>query len=160
MRTIVALFAALLVVSTASNAQELWNGTSVGMSVAQVRQTIPGLVDHEQNEKNKLPTGAYKLLVSKGPIELANSKFKLEFYFLNGRLTQATLVTEKSKTQVEASEKELKALLRNRYGPEVDSKSDAYTSETTWQKDKSRIRLFRVVSNMYLIFAEAPTSGK
>lgn len=83
-----ALFIVVVLLSTAACAQTLWQGTTYGMSVEQVKAAVPRAT--APAEPNQLYGGAEELLRLAG-VELQNKDFLASFYFKDGSLVQVTL---------------------------------------------------------------------
>jgi hypothetical protein len=73
-------------------AQTLWNGTTLGMSVDQVRKSVPN-VHEPESAPGSLGTGAKELL-RLDDVELAGHTFHAAFYFLGRSLSQVSLVLD------------------------------------------------------------------
>lgn len=113
---------ALLVILAPSpgTAQTFWNGTTYGMSVAQVKSKVPKASPPSSNPSH-LKDGSVELLRLDG-INLANDTFTASFYFQAQKLSQVTLSLDKGRSFQSAMLvfDSISDALRAKYGRELD----------------------------------------
>jgi hypothetical protein len=150
----------LLVFSSLCFGQTLWQGTTYGMTVEQVRAVIPKVsrYDSAKAEKEKFPDGMIELLRLEN-VELVNNLFTARFYFLRGRLAQVMLsLKDKGLSSSESLSlfDSLAEILRLKYGKEFkhqNSIDDKFVNQsgqrkvsnratTTWIVKRTNIELF------------------
>lgn len=95
---------------------ELWGGAMYGMTPEQVRATSSEIADAAQ-PPDRLQNGALRLLQRKG-VEIANTKFDAQYFFLDEKLHQVTLGLgeRKSFSDAEFSAKLVQEALTAKYG--------------------------------------------
>lgn len=135
--------AAFVSAASCSSAQSLWQGTTYGMSVAQVKAVVPGAT--QPARPDSLGDGAAELLHIPELI-IANARFRASFFFKAGCLEQVTLSLEDGHTFYEAMLlfDAVVDLLRSKYGPELsrkDTRDVIKASEATWMAGSTNIRL-------------------
>lgn len=86
--TLIAFFALLIYIPLQGHAQALWNGTTYGMSVSEVREKIPNVKNSEK--VSKLHDGSVELLRLES-VDIVGKTFDALFYFQADRLVQVTL---------------------------------------------------------------------
>jgi hypothetical protein len=126
-------------------AQELWGGTTIGMSVAQVKAKVPNTVAPQK--PSSISGGAVELLRAEG-IEIVGEPFIAKFYFHNQRLSQVTLAYARkgaSFDSVIAIYQQLVPALRAKYGKEISneaSRGAMNSASTEWVSKRTNINLF------------------
>lgn len=128
-------------------AQELWGGTSKGMSIEQVKSIVRGAV--EVSGGGSLSGGAIEELNGE-TLNIAGKDFVSKFYFLNGALEQVMVTPRNSMTFNEArlTLSSIVDALRSKYGKEISIKlnPDPFLSsyEHTWINGKTNITSFLI----------------
>jgi TPR repeat protein len=124
--------------------QELWHGTTFGMTEEQVKDKVPGLVTPAKPDT--LYGGITESLRLNG-VDLAGIPLLAKFYFKREGLRQVTLETKEQRRfslSLDAFDT-LKKQLRQQYGTESFTKSHRGgpdQEEAIWVKGESRVRLF------------------
>jgi len=130
---------------------ELWGGAVYGMTPEQVRATSSEIAEAVQ-PLDKLQNGALKLLLRKG-VEIANTKFDAQYFFLDGKLHQVTLGLNdpKSYSEAEFSAKQIKEALTSKYDAPLgcDPFSGAFVKgySCNWKRPEGNVRLFLAASD-------------
>lgn len=114
-----ALLAILFAMSWGACAQQLWQESVYGMSLAEVRRAFPDAV---AGDGVALSGGAQRLLVI-DDVRIANHNFRAAFFFQDTGLVQVTvqLSDELAGYQVKGLTETLRTALRSKYGAETSS---------------------------------------
>lgn len=134
------------VVATPASGPELWGGAIYGMTPEQVKATSSEIA-HAAQPPDRLQNGALKLLLRKG-VEIANTKFAAQYFFLDGKLHQVTLGLDdpKSYSEAEFSAKQVKEALTSKYGTPLGCDHFSGTSlkgySCNWKRPDGNVRLF------------------
>ncbi|HTO07064.1 MAG TPA: hypothetical protein VMR86_08385 [Myxococcota bacterium] len=135
---------ATLASAQVARAQSLWGPTQYGMSVAQVRESVPGVL--KSASPSKLGDGALGLLEKPG-IALVGHTFTALFYFKGERLSQVTLTLAESSDFSSALLvfESLTDALRAKYGSEVSRKLNRgflSVADSTWVSGRTNLTLY------------------
>lgn len=123
--TFVILTTLLLFVTTQASAQQLWSKAEAGMTVEQVKQAFPeAIVPSDPSTLGSADRPKEGLRIRN--LDVGGTPFRVKFYFAGGRLDQVTLnYTGESGFNVALSRyRTVNTLLRSKYGPEIDGKSN------------------------------------
>jgi hypothetical protein len=137
----------VLFLNAPASAQSLWNGTNYGMSVDEVRATVPKAI--APDKPNRLADGAQELLRLTN-VEIVGKTFDAQFFFRNGRLSQVTLSLEKGHTfhQATLTLNALSDALRAKYGREISHENDRTAAlnriTATWLSGKTNINVLAI----------------
>lgn len=136
-----------LLASPVAQAQALWGGSAVGMSVEQVRQRFPGAV--APDAPDVLYSGATEALRVPG-LELAGQRFQASFFFLDGRLAQVTLglIDIGSQDVAEQAFEAVSHVLREEHGAELTRERTTgmvTKARSTWRSGQTHIVLLYMV---------------
>ena len=154
--------------STLVSGQELWRGTSVGMTVEQVKAIIPDAVT--PGDPSKLAGGATEALRLPG-VEVAKIPFDAAFYFKDGGLRQVSLaVSDRSFKDSLERFTAVRKHLTDEYGKEDSARSNSGTvniEEAEWVRGDRKIvlLLMGVLTNAVLFIhyqaepGEPPADG-
>ena len=139
---------AVILFSFAAYAQELWRGTTYGMSVDQVRATIPGAIT-PKSKPGTFPTGEVELLRLEN-VEVVSKRFVARFYFKQKRLCQVTIDNEEIPTSAMLPVfDDLCNALCAKYGRELSRKVDnfgtiATSAKAEWLSGRTNITIFAI----------------
>ncbi|MFZ0692704.1 MAG: hypothetical protein WAN51_00885 [Alphaproteobacteria bacterium] len=142
---------ALVLLSVSANAQVLWQGATVGMSVQEVLTVVPHAI---KVDKGGTLYGGARELVRVPRIEVSSNQFRAEFFFVDGKLTQVTLKLDEQLNYIAAHIifEELVDLLRAKYGKELslrEQNGPMSESGAEWISGKTNISLTMVlIANM------------
>jgi len=125
-----------LLAACSLHAQTLWPGTTAGMTVEDVKRAFPDV--HAPEVENILPAGRGAQLLELDEVAIADHKFKVGFFFKEGRLVVVTL-GEVGEIAVKDFEK-FRDLLRANYGHEY-SMRNGESLQLTWKVAKTVILL-------------------
>lgn len=134
------------VVAMPASGPELWGGAIYGMTPEQVKATSSEIADASQ-PPDRLQNGALKLLLRKG-VEIANTKFDAQYYFLDEKLHQVTLGLGEKKVYSEAefAGKQIREALTSKYGDPLscDHFSGTLTKgySCNWKRPGGNVRMF------------------
>ena len=126
------------------SAQTLWGGTSISMSIDEVKKAQPAASDAIE-KPGKLDNGAIeRLRVSN--VEIDGLLFVAVFYFLGDKLNQVSLSSrDVAPDSVVGKYRSLAEALKAKYGDELAKKFDnsrlGVTASSTWQSGKTTIRI-------------------
>lgn len=143
-----ALASVLVIAMSPCFGQELWHGTSKGMSFDQVRNAVSAIETVSAPERMK--DGALGLL-RLPDVEIGHTQFEATFYFLRGNLDEVQLERIKPVSAYQASLNfdELSAALTGKYGVPVaqtDQPSSLMTTKTReWMSGRTNIHLLLMV---------------
>lgn len=101
------------------HAQSLWPGTTAGQSLEEVRKLYPGA--HEPEKAFQLPAGRGVALLELDETEIADRKFKVEFFFKAEQLVHVSLFANGDVNQKEFEK--FRDLLRAKYNLEYSTTS-------------------------------------
>lgn len=160
---LLALVAVLLAWPMAqAQAQALWGGSEIGMTVEQSRQRFPEAV--MPDSPDELYSGAIERLRIPA-VELAGHRFQVSFFFLGGRLTQVmlSLVDDDADVARHAFDA-LSQLLRDEHGAELTTERTAgfvTKSRSTWRSGSTHVVLLHSVFGdadplLNLVYQELP----
>lgn len=142
------IFMAFIFIATSSvsvGAQQLWNGSTYGMSEGAIKSMFPKVVV----AKNKNPYGSNATPVyDLNDIDLEGDKFTATFFFKDGKLTQVRL----SPSGIEEIDwilykaKRLEEILTHKYGTPYKSNDQSQGEilkfkEAHWKNEKTEIML-------------------
>lgn len=150
MKSVLRLLFSLILLATAfcTNAQSLWNGTEYGMSLDQVKASLP----HASSpaKPGNLADGAEELLRLED-IKLVNERFTASFYFKGGKLTQVTLSLAKRRpfNQTLLVFNQLTEALRAKYGQEISREikrggRGLNAADATWMSGRTNINVLTI----------------
>ena len=124
-RHLLFLLPAIFAFATEARSQALWQGTTYGMSVADVQKVLPN-AQPMNDKREKLGDGAQGLLRI-DDVEVAFQHLTAKFYFQAGKLEQVTLALKYPGPYASAMRAfdALKERLRAKYGREVGDQSAA-----------------------------------
>lgn len=133
-------------ITTAANAQVLWQTTEFGMTVDQVRELVP--MAKPSKTRDTLGSGAVKLLAIE-EFTLVSRPFEVGFYFADQKLVQVTVSAKNLDSYSKASQvyESLLVVLRSKFGPEISSRRETglfKLAETAWKAGKTNIGLLLV----------------
>lgn len=141
------LLLALLVVGGPAVAQELWQGTKYGMTVAEVRAIIPNAVPAGE-KPNRFASGEVEQLRI-DDLTIVGTSHEVEFFFKDGGLRIVALNPNKKmdRRQADALYEELLPPLRAKYGMGVEAieRDPLYIRKSTWQLGRTSVQL-RIIS--------------
>lgn len=125
---------------------ELWGGALYGMTPDQVKSTSTEIADAAK-PAGTLHNGSTQLFERRN-IDIARTSFKAEYYFLDSKLNQVTLVLDEPKVYSEAefSAKQIKEALISKYGHPLscDIFSGGFTKgySCNWKRQDGNVILF------------------
>jgi hypothetical protein len=137
-------FIVSMLIAGASNAQQLWQGTTYGMTPDEVAAVVTGVV--KPQKLSTLGTGATELLTLP-ELELVGKKFAVHFYFKGDRLDQVTISLSATNENYGATSvifDSLKDALNVRYGAgseRPEQRGLMRVKQATWQSDRTNITL-------------------
>jgi hypothetical protein len=146
-------------------AEELWNGTYLGMSASEVVRSIPGTSPPLSPETSK--NGAQELLEATA-IPVGGHKATIQFWFRSGALESVQIVLGgPGKTDLgDAGVKELIGNLTHKYGTPIKCELVGNTARTcNWVKGKTFIGIVAVSTPVLpdamavLVYRGAPEAG-
>lgn len=143
MTTFISLVAFLIFTPLQVHAQALWNGTTYGMTIAEVQAAIPNVISPAK--ATKLNDGSVELLRLES-VDIVGKTFGAHFYFQADRLVQVTLklagqFTFHTGYLVFDS---LTEALRARYGAEINrqvSRDTLNKADATWISGRTNISM-------------------
>lgn len=131
------IFLALYVFSSLAFSQTLWQKTTFGMSVQQVKKLYPNAVDVIPNAANSYPNGSEPLLKLDN-FNLINRDFEVKFAFINQKLNQVVLTCH----DLTKSDKDnLYEALVSKYGQPITINKDSVINKFNWASGKTNIYL-------------------
>jgi hypothetical protein len=139
----VAIIAALLC-SPVVGAQTLWTKAEYGMTESQVKAAFPEVI--AASKPDHLYGGAVGSLIIPG-IQVAESPFRANFFFVSGKLVQVTLSLEDKAgfDTVLSTFGAIEEILRAKYGSEIRreiKRGTLNTAEATWLSGPTNINLY------------------
>jgi hypothetical protein len=139
-----ALFITALLFSSISSAQTLWTKADYGMTVPQVKAAFPDAV--RPVKPSHLGNGAEAAL-SLGDVQIAGSRFRVQFYFLSEKLVQVTLALEDAGKfdSVLRTFEAVEVVLRVKYGPQLKrevQRGMLNQASSSWMAGRTNVSLF------------------
>lgn len=147
MKTLLAGILLFLLLPNAALSAELWGPATAGMSTNEVMDVVDGAYRIEDEEGNRLATGAVEA-VRRDDAELAGETYTQRFYFLNDRLAQVTMKLNDTRDfdYMLGFVESLTEKKRNQYGKEVDSEVRASgpirQATVSWIDGNRRVSIF------------------
>ncbi|MDR3477362.1 MAG: hypothetical protein P4M14_04955 [Gammaproteobacteria bacterium] len=148
---IVSLLLGTLFISSMAFAGALWQGTTSGMSINEVRATFPQLASTKPSED--VLEGQPVKLLHLDNIQIVGSLFSANFYFKDEKLFDVTLVLDGNSSYVSTMNVfgSLSTALRKKYGKEVSTNEKSglvNQTDAEWLSQSTHIKLSTVsVSN-------------
>lgn len=144
----VAMASALAIAISPCFGQQLWRGTSKGMTLDQVRNTVSGVETVSAPENMK---GGSLGLLRVPNVVIGHTQFAATFYFLSGILDEVQLerIEPMSAYQASLNFDELSAALTGKYGSSVAQKEQPSSLMTVrsveWMSGRTNIQLLLMV---------------
>lgn len=135
----------MLIASQQVSAQQLWSGTTSGMTIEQVRSQVPLAMD--PSKPNRLLDSGAELGLVVPEIVIVGLRFHAQFFFLKEALLAVSLNTIewKAANTVQGDWSNVVTALRTRYGPElsqtVDKVAGMQIYKAIWLSGSTRITM-------------------
>ncbi len=137
-------FILLLTIGSAVFATPLWNGTTLGMTIAEVSNLFPDAIIEEPGED--IPGVGHFIVSNLSDFNIGRKKYDVCFLFIDGQLSLVQLSLQNEGYLYESDVTDIRLQLIAKYGPYIDRTSDKSTMNMSfktynWIKEGIRIEL-------------------
>ncbi len=137
----------LLTLSTPAFSQELWQGAETGMSLEQIREKFPNVVEPSGKDADRF---GVSLNIPNYKISL--NDFTVRFIFRENGLKSITMDKEGGSASVGFDS--MQKLLKTKYGEPLDSNSDNLGKNMSWLSNGTTITLLQFMGKLHITYKD------
>ncbi len=137
----------LLTLSIPAFSQELWQGAETGMSLEQVREKFPNVVEPSEEDASK-----YGVSLNIPNYKVGLNNFIVRFIFREDGLK--TITMDKKGGSASVGFDSMQKLLKTKYGEPLDSNSNNLGKNMSWLSNGTTITLGQFMGNLYINYKD------
>nr|WP_181716927.1 hypothetical protein [Psychrobacter sp.]QJS05440.1 hypothetical protein [Psychrobacter sp.] len=139
----------LLALSIPAFSQDLWQGAETGMSVEQIKEKFPNVVEPSADDAK------YGVSLNIPDYKVGLNNFKVRFLFRENGLERITMENKAGSASVGFSA--MQKLLKTKYGEPLDSSSNSLGKNMSWLSNGTTITLLQFMDKLHITYRDNST---